>query len=271
MAMDITALRLMELKDVKVSRMISDSADAEPIYDTPVDLAGALSFQVSPELENKILYGDSTIMDSYSRTTSINFTVTNSVVSLSGLEVIMGGQITRTGADKAETVIYELTAKNATPPYFKIEGKWDYAGETIGDAHIVLYKCRVSEPPDFTVNDSSGDFGDCSFTGTAMPTRKSGHWWQLILNKEEKDIETYDNLVSIAIITAPTKSSYAIGEALDLTGLVVEGTYEDTTKKNLTITMANISGFDSSSAAANQTVTVTVGTLTTTFKATITA
>ena len=111
MAMDITALRLMELKDVKVSRMISDSADAEPTYDNPVDLAGALSFQVSPELENKILYGDSTIMDSYSRTTSINFTVTNSVVSLSGLEVIMGGQITRAGADKAETVIYELTAK----------------------------------------------------------------------------------------------------------------------------------------------------------------
>ena len=271
MAMDITALRLMELKDVKVSRMISDSADAEPTYDNPVDLAGALSFQVSPELENKILYGDSTIMDSYSRTTSINFTVTNSVVSLSGLEVIMGGQITRAGADKAETVIYELTAKNATPPYFKIEGKWDYAGETIGDAHIVLHKCRLSEPPDFTVNDSSGDFGDCSFTGTAMPTRKSGHWWQLILNKEEKDIETYDNLVSITIKTAPTKSSYAIGEALDLTGLVVEGTYEDATKKNLTITMANISGFDSSSAAANQTVTVTVGTLTTIFKVTITA
>lgn len=269
MAMDITALRLMELKDIKVSRMISDSVDAEPVYDNPVDLAGALSFQVSPELENKTLYGDSTIMDSYSRTTSINFTVTNSVVSLAGLEVIMGGQILTTGAAAAETVTYELTAKNATPPYFKIEGKWDYVGENIGDAHIVLHKCRLSEPPDFTVNDSSGDFGDCSFTGTAMPTRKSGHWWQLILNKEEKDIETYDNLVSIAITTAPTKSSYAIGEALDLTGLVVEGTYEDTTKKNLTITMANISGFDSSSAAANQTVIVTVGTLTTTFKVTI--
>lgn len=42
MAMDITALRLMELKDVKVSRMISDSAVAEPTYDNPVDLAGAL-------------------------------------------------------------------------------------------------------------------------------------------------------------------------------------------------------------------------------------
>ena len=271
MAMDITALRLMELKDVKVSRMISDSADAEPTYDNPVDLAGALSFQVSPELENKILYGDSTIMDSYSRTTSINFTVTNSVVSLSGLEVIMGGQITRAGADEAETVIYELTAKNATPPYFKIEGKWDYVGEAIGDAHIVLYKCRVSEPPDFTVNDSSGDFGDCSFTGTAMPTRKSGHWWQLILNKEEKEIEIPSELTSISVKTPPTKVAYSIGETLELDGLVVEGTYEDGTKRNLTITMANISGFDSSSAAANQTVTITVGKLTTTFKVTISA
>lgn len=271
MAMDITALRLMELKDVKVSRMISDSADAEPTYDNPVDLAGALSFQVSPELENKILYGDSTIMDSYSRTTSINFTVTNSVVSLSGLEVIMGGQITRAGADKAETVIYELTAKNATPPYFKIEGKWDYAGETIGDAHIVLYKCRVSEPPDFTVNDSSGDFGDCSFTGTAMPTRKSGHWWQLILNKEEKEIEIPSKLTSISVKTPPTKTTYAIGKTLELDGLVVEGTYEDGSKRNLTVTMANISGFDSSSATTNQTIIITVGKLTTTFKVAIRA
>ena len=183
----------------------------------------------------------------------------------------MGGQITRAGADEAETVIYELTAKNATPPYFKIEGKWDYAGETIGDAHIVLYKCRVSEPPDFTVNDSSGDFGDCSFTGTAMPTRKSGHWWQLILNKEEKEIEIPSELTSISVKTPPTKTTYAIGETLELDGLVVEGTYEDGSKRNLTITMANISGFDSSSATTNQTITITVGKLTTTFKVTISA
>ena len=155
--------------------------------------------------------------------------------------------------------------------FHKSEGKWDYAGETIGDAHIVLYKCRVSEPPDFTVNDSSGDFGDCSFTGTAMPTRKSGHWWQLILNKEEKEIEIPGELTSISVKTPPTKTTYSIGETLKLDGLVVEGTYEGGTKRNLTITMANISGFDSSSAAANQTVTITVGKLTTTFKVTISA
>lgn len=58
---------------------------------------------------------------------------------------------------------------------------------------------------------------------------------------------------------------------MKLDGLVVEGAYEDGIKRNLTITMANISGFDSSSAATNQTVTITVGKLTTTFKVTISA
>lgn len=85
------------------------------------------------------------------------------------------------------------------------------------------------------------------------------------------DTPTPVTLVSIAVTTPPTKTTYAIGEALDLTGLVVEGTYKGGTKRNLTITMANISGFDSSSATANQTVTITVGKLTTTFKVTINA
>ena len=90
-------------------------------------------------------------------------------------------------------------------------------------------------------------------------------------NKEEKEIEIPSELTSISVKTPPTKTTYSIGETLELDGLVVEGTYEGGTKRNLTITMANISGFDSSSATANQTVTITVGKLTTTFKVTIRA
>ena len=46
----------------------------------------------------------------------------------------------------------------------------------------MLYKCRLSEAPDFTINDSSGDFGDCSFSGVAMPTNSDGKWMDMTLN-----------------------------------------------------------------------------------------
>lgn len=190
MAIQDTRVVLMELSDVQVAPLLTDPADAEPTYGEYVDLAGALSLQISPEMVTKTLYGDSTIMDNYSRTTSINFTVTNSVISLSGLEVIIGGTVTKTGTNLTEKVTYSMTKESATPGYFKIEGKWDYPSTdgTVKDAHVVLYKCRVSEPPDFTINDSSGDFGDCAFTGIAVPTNHTGKWWDMTLQAQATPI-----------------------------------------------------------------------------------
>ena len=190
MAIQDTRVVLMELADVKVAPLLTDPADGEATYGDFVDLAGALSLQISPEMVTKTLYGDSTIMDNYSRTTSINITVTNSVISLSGLEVIIGGKVTKSGEALTEKVTYSMTGASATPGYFKIEGKWNYPSTdgTVKDAHVVLYKCRVSEPPDFTINDSSGDFGDCSFTAVAVPTNKDGKWWDMVLQAKATEI-----------------------------------------------------------------------------------
>ena len=182
-----TRVVLMELSDVKVAPLLTDPTGDTTTYGDFVDLAGSLSLQVSPEIVSKTLYGDSTVMDNYARTTSINFTVTNSVISYSGLEVILGGNVSTTGSDTTEKVTYSITAANATPGYFKLEGKWDYAS-TVKDAHVVLYKCRLSEAPDFTINDSSGDFGDCSFSGVAMPTNGDGKWMEMTLNATASEI-----------------------------------------------------------------------------------
>lgn len=72
-------------------------------------------------------------------------------------------------------------------------------------------------------------------------------------------------LESIAIITPPTRTTYFTGEALDLTGLVVTGTYSDGSTVQLPITMENISGFDSSTPASSQVITVTYEGKTATF------
>jgi hypothetical protein len=67
---------------------------------------------------------------------------------------------------------------------------------------------------------------------------------------------TQARLLSIAITTPPEKTIYYLNEPLDLTGLVVTGTYENNYQAILDITEANISGFDSSQEQDNQVVTV---------------
>ncbi len=71
-------------------------------------------------------------------------------------------------------------------------------------------------------------------------------------------------LESIEITTSPTKTSFFVGEELDITGLVVEGIYvtlsEDgeipAGRKEITITKENIIGFDSSLPVGEQILTI---------------
>jgi len=78
-------------------------------------------------------------------------------------------------------------------------------------------------------------------------------------------------LQSIAITTPATKLSYTVGDKLDLTGLVVTGTYSDGSTKSESITATNITGFDSGTAVVDQVLTITVGSKTTTYKVQIVA
>ncbi|MEH7515631.1 carbohydrate-binding protein [Gottfriedia acidiceleris] len=66
------------------------------------------------------------------------------------------------------------------------------------------------------------------------------------------------SLNSISLTKLPTKTTYRIGETLDLTGIVVTGTYIDGTTRVEEIRATDISGFNSSSPTHSQTLTVTV-------------
>ena len=72
-------------------------------------------------------------------------------------------------------------------------------------------------------------------------------------------------LVSIAITTEPTKLEYVVGQVADYDGLVVTATYDDSSTAVIAIGDLGISGFDSSAAVADQTITITLGDQTATF------
>ena len=76
-------------------------------------------------------------------------------------------------------------------------------------------------------------------------------------------------LISIAITTPATKLNYLVGESLDITGLVLTGTYSDASTAPLSITTSNVSGFNSSSITNGQVLTISDGGFTTTYSVNI--
>jgi hypothetical protein len=93
-----------------------------------------------------------------------------------------------------------------------------------------------------------------------------------------KAVSTYDDtksgtatvtitrrVASIAVTTQPTKTVYYIGDAIDLTGLVVTATYSDSTEDTVPIANANITNFDTTAVGESKNVTVTYEGKTATF------
>lgn len=86
-----------------------------------------------------------------------------------------------------------------------------------------------------------------------------------------EDSAAVSDVASIAVTTQPTKTEYAIGDALDLSGMVVTATMSDGTTAELGEGEYTVSEFDSSTAG-EKTITVTYAadtSLTATFKVTV--
>ncbi len=78
-------------------------------------------------------------------------------------------------------------------------------------------------------------------------------------------------LTGISIKTPATKTTYMVGETLDLSGLQLESIYSDSSRNNIDLSKVTISGFDSSHAAVSQTITLSFGGKSVTFAVVINA
>ena len=90
-------------------------------------------------------------------------------------------------------------------------------------------------------------------------------------NRQFEVMGPSNTLQSIAITTPAAKLIYTVGDTLDISGLVVTGTYSDGSTGVESITAENITGFNSSAVATNQILTIRVGAKTTTYKVQIVA
>ena len=153
------------------------------------------------------------------------------------------------------------------------------AGLTLPDTVIVETDLgNVQADVTWDVNSSSYDpdnTAEQTFTVTGTVTLPGN-----VLNLESIPLEvsisvtvndaSAATLESIAITTPASKLTYTVGDSLDISGMVVAGTYSDNSSKLEAITTANITGFDSSVPTVDQVLTVMVGGKTTTYTVTIT-
>ena len=85
---------------------------------------------------------------------------------------------------------------------------------------------------------------------------------------EDDDEEKEDKITSVQVVGYPDKRTYYCGEWFDKTGLKVYAFYESGAYVNV-VDACTITGFDSSVAVEQQTITVTYGEFTATFTITI--
>ena len=64
-------------------------------------------------------------------------------------------------------------------------------------------------------------------------------------------------VTGIVLKDSPTKTDYYIGDSLDISGCTITATYEDGSKKDITVESSWVSGFDTNTAGNGKTATIT--------------
>ncbi len=129
----------------------------------------------------------------------------------------------------------------------------------------------ISDDSVGTIDPLAGIF-TASSTGTVIITATVGNLSAsttvTVISSGDSDnnpIPSPPTLLSIAITTPADKLVYIIGDTLDIAGLVVTGTYSDGSTSIKPITPEDITGFDSSTTTASETLTVAYGEQTTNY------
>lgn len=187
MALNTTAIKLMELSDASIAQLLTDVTTA-PTYGTTTPVNGALKIHIAPKTETKKLRGDSLLLDVYQRTLEIELDMEFALLSLDVYKIMAGGSYVTSGTTPNQKVTYSLKGTDTSPPYWKCEGQWTYAGDGLGDAHVVLYKVKATDIPAIEINDASGNFGQVKVKGLALPCTSNSSWFDIVLNETKTAI-----------------------------------------------------------------------------------
>ena len=165
------------------------------------------------------------------------------------------------------TLTYKVVGTNGTSTITRTVKVVDNVSpiiELIGDKEMTLILGRdtyseqganvsdnFDQNPIFNITGTVDDTTVGIYVVTYTSTDASGNKTVITRTVNVREIE------SIAITTPATKTTYKSGEALDISGLVVTATLDDASTIIVPITIADITGFDSSIPTDSQTLTIT--------------
>ncbi|MNJ69497.1 hypothetical protein D3C77_658540 [compost metagenome] len=104
------------------------------------------------------------------------------MMSFDALAILIGGEVTASGATPNAKSVYTLTGADL-PKYFKLEGQSLYTDS--GDIHVVLYKCKASS---VQYELRGEDYATVTASGTALATINDNKIKDVILNETAVDI-----------------------------------------------------------------------------------
>jgi len=179
MALDTSKIKVMELTDVMVYEMTADSG-VGPTYGNGVPITGLVKVSIKPEMATAELEGDGTLLDVWSKMKSAEIEIESAYLSMDVLAILAGVEVTTTGATPNQVSSYEV-GKDSRPKWFKIEGRWVYAGLGLGSVNFTLHKCKATDPG--TLEPGASEFGGMKVTAKAVPTESTGKIYKLDANE----------------------------------------------------------------------------------------
>lgn len=169
--------------DAKIYKVTADATGSATTYATGVDVPGIKSVTVTGDINSAELRGDNTLLDYNAALTGIGLAFEYAKLSLDVIPVLMGGTTTDSGTTPNQKASYSQLPTN-TFNYFKFEAATPTGGvDTVtGDAHLVLYKCILTEFPEFGFGEE--DYKTYSVSAKAMPQLGTGtKWLDVVLNE----------------------------------------------------------------------------------------
>jgi hypothetical protein len=233
-----------------------------------------LSYNINDTLDLTGLVVTGTFSDGSTSTESISGTNisgfnSGAAVASQTLTVTVGARTTTyTISVNAVTPVVSSITISASPLTLSVGSTTQFTASTSDQFGNPINASVTWSSSDTSVGniDASGLF-TASATGTTVITGTAGSTTisatvTVTVNSTPIPAPT---LSSIAITTPANKLSYNINDTLDLTGIVVTGTYSDGSTSTESISGTNISGFNSSTTTASETLTINVSGKTATY------
>jgi len=182
--------------------------------------------------------------------------------SSKALTITYGGKSTEYNISVSEPNVTSIAVKSTTH-------KTEYwVGDTLDVSNLVIevtYSDGSKENVNVTEDMVSGFDSSKEISSQTLTITYGGASTEFNISISEPTV------TSIAVKSTNHKTEYWIGDALDVSGLIIEATFSNGKKEEVQVTEAMVSGFDSHQENSSQTLTITFSGKTAEFNISISA